>query len=79
MHFDEDTDQLSVLLLVPVEHLNILVGMLVELADATVDVLLNALVTSLDEYLFDGLGEEHVLVGVLLQLFRRSGLQDCFS
>ena len=44
-----------------------IVSMLVELANATVDVLWNALVTSLKKYLSYGLGEQHVLVGVLLQ------------
>ena len=70
--FDEDTYrpvsiQLSVLLLVPVKHLNVLVGMLVELADATINVLGDALVTSLEEYLSYSLGQKHVLVGVLLK------------
>ena len=41
--------------------------MFVELADTTVDVLGNTLVTSLDKYLSYCLGEKHVLVGVLLQ------------
>ena len=70
--FDEDTYrpvsiQLSVLLLVPVKHLNVLVGMLVELADATINILGDALMTCLQEGLPDRLSEEHILVGVLLK------------
>ena len=58
--------ELSVLQVIPVKHFDILVGMLVELADATVDVLGDALVAGMKDGLPDCLSEEHVLVGVLL-------------
>ena len=52
--------------MIPVEHLNILIGVLIELADATVDVLRNALVASMEDGLLHRLGQQHVLVRVLL-------------
>ena len=53
--------------MIPVEHLNILIGVLIELADATVDVLRNALVASMEDGLLHRLGQQHVLVRVLLK------------
>lgn len=45
--------ELSILKLVPVEHLDVLVGVLIELSDAAVDVLGNAVVARFEDGLLD--------------------------
>ena len=57
----------SILPLIPVEHLDVLVGMLVQLADAAVDVLWDAAMTGCEDGLLDRLGQQHVLIGMLFE------------
>ena len=54
-------------MLVPAKHLNILIGVLVQLADAAVDVIGNALVAGITDGLLNRFCEQHVLVGMLFK------------
>ena len=55
------------LLIIPVEHLNILIGVLVQLADAAVDVLWDTVMAGMEDGLLHRLSQQHILVRVLLQ------------
>ena len=57
----------SILLFVPVEHLDILVCLLIELAYTTFDILGNTLFIGFKYGLLDSLGQQHVLIRMLLQ------------
>ena len=54
-------------ILVPVEHLNILVSMLVELADAAVNVVWDTIPAGMKDGLLYRFFQEHVLVGMLFK------------
>ena len=65
---EKDTNAFNLsFIIIPVEHLNILVGVLVELSDAAVDVLWDTVMAGMEDGLFHRLGQQHVLVRVFFQ------------
>ena len=65
--FEKDTDAYTISVrLIPVDHLDVLVGMLIQLADPTVDILGDALMAGFKDSLPYCLGQQHVFVRMLL-------------